>query len=404
MAKIFFIAATAPWHSGKHKFLAAQAKIGLFVTALSELGHQVCFIHTGPDMNETKALAFSTIQYGPHRISQLTFPRYVIGRFSRLRSLFDSNHVVCTAFSNWGKPDLIWSYNAFSVDMCLARLFSLKSGSPLLLEFEDWIFARSSFLSLKSYLDWFYWRLALSHINYCFAVNPFIADIMQKYGVNTLLFPGIIRGAIIELKPSTFPASAELIRVGYTGGLFVEKGGGFLLELIQLSALRKLNIEFVITGQGPLSDSFRELSTKHPFSCRYLGYVDDSQLASLFGNVHIFLNPHIPMRGAFPFKLLEYIGSGRPVLSAPILGLDPHFKSWLKKGVAMRPLDVDSWINFLNSPDLRNHFDQADLSYLRQKVISLYGYQSVKSKTELVINQLLLDPNTCSLLAKPPIL
>lgn len=389
MAKIFFIAATAPWHSGKNKFLAAEAKIGLFVTALSELGHQVCFIHTGPDMNESKALTFNTIQFGNYSISQLTFPRYVNGRLSRLRSLLDTNSVVSAAFSYWGKPDLIWSYNAFSVDIWLARLFAVNSATPLLLEFEDWFFARCSFYSLKPYLDWFLWRLTLKNINYCFAVNPFIADIISKHKVSTCLFPGIIRDAISQSTPLSIPASGELIRVGYSGGLLIEKGGAFLLELIQLTALRNLNLEFVVSGQGPLSNLFEEMSHKYPSICNYLGYVEDSQLPIVFKSVDIFLNPHIPMRGAFPFKLLEYISSGRPVLSAPILGLDHHDQSWLQKGVAMQDLDVETWLNFLTRLELTSQFDQLDLSELRSKIISSYGYLAVKSKTQLVIQQLL---------------
>ena len=50
------------------------------------------------------------------------------------------------------------------------------------------------------------------------------------------------------------------------------------------------------------------------------GFVTREQLIGLFGKASILVNPHQvagEVGAVFPFKLIEYIGTGRPVVSTP---------------------------------------------------------------------------------------
>jgi hypothetical protein len=115
--------------------------------------------------------------------------------------------IINHAINNFGKPDVVYTYNAYAFEMKAAKYLSDKCGSFVVLEFDDWHFARG--INAKAIVDWFYWLRALSSINYSFSVNQFIEDVNEKYGIKSSLLPGTVNEEIVKLSSSKPPFKSK---------------------------------------------------------------------------------------------------------------------------------------------------------------------------------------------------
>jgi glycosyltransferase involved in cell wall biosynthesis len=102
----------------------------------------------------------------------------------------------------------------------------------------------------------------------------------------------------------------------YSGSLMEIKGVPLLLDAF--SQLRSEAVELWLTGAGPLEERVREASRRDS-RIRFFGSVPYSELLALYQHADVLINPHSTthesVRYLFPSKLLEYLGTGRPVIS-----------------------------------------------------------------------------------------
>jgi hypothetical protein len=101
----------------------------------------------------------------------------------------------------------------------------------------------------------------------------------------------------------------------------------------------------------------------------------------------ILLNPHFDLKGVLPFKLLEYIASGRIVVSGP-LNLFGTKLQWLLGGIIIIDLTAKLWLDGILKIIKELSFNSNKLKKIRQKVIKYYSYDRFNNNLSKLLKNL----------------
>jgi glycosyltransferase involved in cell wall biosynthesis len=387
--KIFFVGDLNIKINKKTRFIGANKKIRIILSSLIKQGYDICNINSVPQMGVRQPMRIKEIFFFEKKpIKCLTIPTYNYNKLGRFKNIFDAKAVLQFAVDKFGTPDFVWCYNAYAFQMRFASLAKQEYKCPVILEFEDWHFSRSSIFNLKALIDWYFWKKAIPFIDYCYAVNPWIEEKMKKNGVNSSILPGILTKEIINLKPASTKVNKKVLHIGYFGGLVAEKGGLLILELINLVRMNKsCYFKFHITGNGELMSKFELLSKSNPELVQYYGVVDDKKFNNIIGKMDILLNPHFDLKGVLPFKLLEYIASGRIVVSGP-LNLFGTKLQWLLSGIIIIDLKAKLWLDGILKIIEELNLNFSKLKKIRQKAIKYYSYDRFNNNLSKLLKNL----------------
>lgn len=220
------------------------------------------------------------------------------------------------------KPDLVWVYNSYAFEARLGLHLQRSTNAKLVFELEDLPLSRGRGLNPKPFLDQHYFKPLMQRADLVTFVN---AVLMQRHRQETkaaLLFPSILQQALVDL-----PLQPRFVRprhrVGYFGGLDVDKGVGTLLDL---PALMPPDWTLVVTGVGPLTSDLRKLAEQHPERVEFHGAVSHARVLDLMSGCDVILNPHSSITGmhdgVFPFKVCEALASGAVLISTPLPSID----------------------------------------------------------------------------------
>ena len=387
--KIFFVGDLNIKINKKTRFIGANKKIRIILSSLIKQGYDICNINSVPQMGVRQPMRIKEIFFFEKKpIKCLTIPTYNYNKLGRFKNIFDAKAVLQFAVDKFGTPDFVWCYNAYAFQMRFASLAKQEYKCPVILEFEDWHFSRSSIFNLKALIDWYFWKKTIPFIDYCYAVNPWIEEKMKKNGVNSSILPGILSKEIINLKPASTKINKKVLHIGYFGGLVAEKGGLLILELINLVRMNKsCYFKFHITGNGELMSKFELLSKSNPELVQYYGVVDDKKFNNIIGKMDILLNPHFDLKGVLPFKLLEYIASGRIVVSGP-LNLFGTKLQWLLSGIIIIDLKAKLWLDGILKIIEELSFNLSKLKKIRQKAIKYYSYDRFNNNLSKLLKNL----------------
>lgn len=111
----------------------------------------------------------------------------------------------------------------------------------------------------------------------------------------------------------------------YSGNLNELSGAKLALDAFAL--LDGPEYQLWLTGRGPLQGQIQEAASKDP-RIRYFGFVDRATYLSLAAQATVLLNPRLDWpenRYNFPSKLLEYLASGRPVITTACSDLEKDY-------------------------------------------------------------------------------
>lgn len=130
------------------------------------------------------------------------------------------------------------------------------------------------------------------------------------------------------ISPSEYQYAEDvqpLTELYYAGTL--SEGSGMKLMLAALDMLPEA-YHLTITGNGPLADVVRQKAESDP-RLTYLGVLPRKQQLELLQRAGLLLNPRLVSlpenRYNFPSKLLEYLASGRPVISTLTADLSEEY-------------------------------------------------------------------------------
>ncbi|WP_435234246.1 glycosyltransferase [Psychromonas sp. PT13] len=314
---IIIVAPYSPVSLTSTPHLGAARKIEMVIETLSELDSDIMLVNSAHNNLDAVAQIEEIIISGV-TVKHYTLTCYSSQKLGKLFNLKDASAAVnkCLEFGN---PKLLWLYNSYAFENNFSRILNKKVDVPVIFEFEDWHFSRSRGLNPKPYIDHLLWKLNLKNINFAFGVNDKLVNKMKKFGVSSQLLPGIVPVNLIESCDKSCCFNNKLIKVGYFGGLSVEKGVDKIIEIVEQLPE---NFKLVISGAGHLETNLQELMEQFSDKLEFHGRVSESQLYTLIASVDVILNPHSPItdmsEGVFPFKVIEGIASGRLLISTPV--------------------------------------------------------------------------------------
>jgi glycosyltransferase involved in cell wall biosynthesis len=316
---IVIVAPYSPIGCGAEPSLGAARKLELIAEQLATKDESIVLVNSAHNSLIVGPLSVQDSKIGSIPVSEVTLPTRRHRTIGKLANLFHVRMAV-RSVRQLGKPRLVWLYNGYAFEALFAREMRRYSPCPLVLEFEDWHFARGRGLNPKPLIDWFAWRELLPQLNHVFVVNAELAKRVPSTRIGVSLLPGIVPARLSLLARENPPfRDANATRLGFFGGLTREKGADLLLDLIDDLPL---GFSLDVTGAGELEGAFERKAATHPGILRYHGQVSDQVLYELLANCDVILNPHSPIslmrNGVFPFKVIEAIASGRLLISTAL--------------------------------------------------------------------------------------
>lgn len=315
---IIFVAPYIPVATGRGS-LGAARKIELIINQLCKVDRDIVLLNTAEFRRD--GLVIPVVREVGGICVREFCPPIVWGRtVSKIVSIFMAGLFAGSLFRQIGIPRLVWLYNGYAFESLFGRTAKRSFRCPVVLEFEDWHFARNRGWSPKPFLDWLAWKRLGNHVDLSFAVNSNLArELGAKYGITHLL-PGIVRSLDVarrDLIP--FSREGDVIKVGYFGQLNTEKGAHIVLGLAQ--RLPK-GYELHVTGTGPLASLFRNEADAERSALRFHGAVAVDRLYEIVDECDVILNPHYPLPentgGLFPFKVIEAVSTGKVLISTSV--------------------------------------------------------------------------------------
>lgn len=370
-------------------FLGSARKINFLLSLLAEIDNELILVNSSPKNNSDKDIYhLPLLTEDGYRVTVVTPSTSKNNAYSRIANIFQIPSITNYIVNRFGIPDNIWCYNAAAFETLFASHAKKKYGSKVILEFEDWHFARPR-LSLRLLIDWIFWKKNAKNVDYGFAVNSFLKKKLDSYNVPTQLLPGVVNDEIFELS-NKFPPfqGRDFITVGYFGGLYLDKGAGFLLEIFDYVRSRDLKIKFFVTGKGPLSDKFYSYSSNYPNLLKYFGSVNSCKLYEIIGQVDVILNPHELNQGVFPFKIIESIASGRLVISTPLLFDSDGSVEWLENSVIVKDRRIEDFVDAILASKSLYQEKQLEILKAVKEIYLKYSHFKLKEIIhELLQNQ-----------------
>ncbi|MEI8298010.1 MAG: glycosyltransferase [Pseudomonadota bacterium] len=369
------IAPFAPDHPAEH--LGASQKITVVISLLRRLGYAVNLVDSSHTERQFGAPihAFDTV-VGAQPIVLWRPPRVPNRPIGKLLNWAVPGAMIKQLSQL--QPSLIWLYNPYAYEGRVGLSLQRSTGARLLLELEDLPLARGRGISPKPRLDHWYFGRLLKHADHVTYVNSHVQRQHPPQHGTSLLFPSILDEALCRCVPATRFAGATN-RLGYFGGLELEKGCGTLLELLpRLPAGWRL----VVTGAGTLESAFREAERLHPERLEFHGRVDRKKLLQLMLGSDAIINPHMPIAamddGVFPFKVCEALATGALLISTRL----PPIELPLERTVLEYDGTVNGLLVAVSVASGHYRAAAAEIDALRQRLLSLYSEDALLGRLD----------------------
>ena len=257
-------------------------------------------------------------------------PGVMLGASNQRLARHASRFVACLQFTRrmrreW-TPDVVFVHGVHTPFLACAaflRLFGIKT-IVLLTDAAGVILPTDGLLrrSLKK-VDRFVVKALLRAANGVVTLAPALADKLAP-GKPALVVPGIIsaswQGDVLRLVKDT---ANPRFTVTYAGGIEENYGVKVLIEAAALLP----NIDFRVCGRGSYLEKISTIATAN---VTLPGFLDQESVANELMSADLLLNPRPSALDfaalSFPSKLLEYLATGRPVMSTRIPSIPPELE------------------------------------------------------------------------------
>lgn len=140
--------------------------------------------------------------------------------------------------------------------------------------------------------------------------------------------PYIIVEGMVNIDDMDSPVSEVKNKIIYAGGIHKEYG---VLNLANAFTEIKADVELLFYGNGEAIEAIEEL-TKRDKRIKYMGSIQNSELIKIESEALFLVNPRITegsyTKYSFPSKLMEYLLSGRPVLTTKLAGIPEEYDKY----------------------------------------------------------------------------
>lgn len=274
----------------------------------------------------------------------------------------------------------------YNITLGAALLVDKLSDCINILEYEDNIFNRA-LVGDKNDFVWFKTKLYNRIIRHSKGVMAVCNGLMLPDIPHRVLTPGIINEDVItnvtdrvnELQPD------KPVTIILTGGIHYSKGGDLLVKSMNYI---KIPCVVKVFGNCNLDDNMKELISKVPsiHKFEFNGFMEHAKLIrTLDRDADILINTTRSMgvgaqSAGFPFKMMEYASTGRPIVSSEIGKLDPDYNSCITYYEGESPEAIASTIE-----DVIAHYEEkVKLALkLQKRVLKEYTIDGTGAKLDI---------------------
>lgn len=304
----------------RNRALAGSQKIAMLSNILAKQGCRISVLSLGAVAERSLKYhsMFSSVIPGASAVPVLYQADWdvpvvgrILGTLGLLRSMFREKRAA--------PIDVVLLYNCGLPEAIAARILSAVAGVPVVLEYEDDVSngpdGRRRWRQISHSLGL---RIIRSAVRGVVAASP---ELRAQFDLaNGYVLRGIVGSDLATLQPVA-DCDTEPLRFLFAGSLQASKGVDTLCAAWAEAELP--GCELHIVGEGPLLSQLKAAFDDHP-TIRFHGFVSRKRLLELFTQAHVLVNPHRvagEVGAIFPFKLIEYLGTGRPVISTPMAPL-----------------------------------------------------------------------------------
>lgn len=246
-------------------------------------------------------------------------------------------HALCKAADDWlnqqnkDEPITIIVYNMHTAFLATAyRIKTMNKNTQIVLIVPDlpqyMDLKQSSVKQFLKNLDWKRIQKYMCFIDKFILYSEHMASFLNLPKDKCLIMEGSYN---CELLGCSEPYNKDIIVIMYSGTLDLRYG---IPELLDAMELLEDNYELWLTGDGNARSLVEEKVKKDP-RIKFLGYLPSRQdLLNKQATATMLISPRRDTEGSkycFPSKILEYMASGRPVISCYLGGIPDEYHSYL---------------------------------------------------------------------------
>lgn len=206
----------------------------------------------------------------------------------------------------------------------------------------------------------------------------------------SVLTPGIVNEEVIENVSNRVNtiSKEKPVQIILTGGIHYSKGGDLLVK-----AMTHIQTPCVVTvyGNCNLDDNLKELIENVPLrhQFHFKGYMEHAELIKILDReADILINTTRSMgvgaqAAGFPFKIMEYASTGRPIVSSEIGKLDEEFNRHITYYDSEQPKAIAAAVE-----EVIAEYDEKVLLALelQKRVLDEYTIEGTGKKLNIFLN------------------
>lgn len=371
---------------GKHFALSGPLKSLGIARALMAAGHEV--IIYSPSVTTCDAIIPAFTEYEDYPEGQLVI------KYCKILSKHR-----CAPINEWRISRMLrkdaMEYDAFiyyNITLGAALSVGAFKQSIKVVEYEDNIFNRS-LVGNRISMEWFKRRLFNYIIKHTDGVLAVCLGLQMKDTLKySVLIPGIVNEDVINNISSRVNKLKEgkPVHIILTGGIHYSKGGDLLLK-----AIRYIKTPCIVSvyGNCNMDSTLKELVNNIPKKHVFLfhGYMEHKELIkTLDRDADILINTTRNMgvgaqAAGFPFKMMEYASTGRPIVSSEIGKLDEEYNRHITYYNREDPIAIADAVE-----DVIAHYgERVELALdLQKKVLKEYTIGGTAKKLNYFLNEI----------------
>lgn len=319
----------AKYGKGKKFALSGPFKSLGIARSMMAAGHDVTIYSPGVTTCDTKVPSFTEVEEYPEGKLTIKYCNILSKRRCdpinqiRIASMLKKEH----------KKELFDVLVYYNITLGAALLVKNMKGSIKVLEYEDNIFNKA-LAGDKNDFVWAKTKLYKRIISHTDGIMAVCNGLMLPEVKHRVLTPGIVNEEVSDSVTTRVNKleDGKPVTIILTGGIHYSKGGDLLVD-----AMKYIKTPCVVKvyGNCNLTEDLKRLIAEVPaiHKFEFNGFMEHAELIkTLDRDADILINTTRSMgvgaqAAGFPFKMMEYASTGRPIVSSEIGKLDEDYNS-----------------------------------------------------------------------------